>query len=128
MANRPHRSMFIVMGLSVVGTLAMLVLLNAINDGVGFAGCTASAAFGWLLPLLSGALVAVIAWMLIDGDRGDPHVSAADSPESTTCMHCGTSIMQEWKLCPYCGQLRECDMRIDPHSGRRSNNDATEIA
>ena len=120
MAERPHTRLIIITVATVSCVLALFAVLHIANRGVVFEGCTATATFGWLIPLLSGALVAVIAWMLMDGDRDDLSASAKDDPKATVCMHCGSGILQEWKLCPYCGQLRECDMRIDPHAGRRS--------
>lgn len=119
MGSKPYTRVVRTIGASVLGVFAMLVLLDFINSGTGFAGCTATAAFGWLIPLLSGAIVAVIAWMLIEGGRDGSSESSESTPESTTCMHCESTILQEWKLCPYCGQLRECDMRIDPRASRR---------
>ncbi|GEM_PF-1108372 len=124
MAGRPHTRLFIIITTAVSLVLSLFAVLHIANGGLGFEGCTATATFGWLIPLLSGALVAVIAWMLIDGDRGGPSDSVKGDPEATVCMYCGSGILQEWKLCPYCGQLRECDMRIDPHAGRRSVEDS----
>jgi peptidoglycan/LPS O-acetylase OafA/YrhL len=70
----------------------------------------------WGLALIVGTLVALVALLLLEpaseSDGADLVISS--------CAACGKPMLAEWRLCPYCGQMRECDMSM-PIQGDRVN-------
>lgn len=88
--------------LAIGGCLAVVVALVAVfNEGFGIVGCTVAAPFGWIIPLLSIAVIAGVAWILLSLiPRGS---GRADGHKSVTCTSCGRTVLTDWRLCPYCG-------------------------
>lgn len=86
-------------GIAAAG--ALLVLLFVVNAGEGFAHCTAATGFGWLLPVLTGLLVAAASGALLRQDRSDPPGLPADR----RCEECGKPVLESWRMCPYCGSV-----------------------
>ncbi len=67
---------------------------------------------GWSsfgVAITSGMLTGVTALVLL-GSRPLGH-GDTDTSEPTSCVACGASLVEEWRLCPHCGQMRECDTR-----------------
>lgn len=93
---------------AVLGGIAVAVsllgLLMIANAGRGFAGCAATTAFGWTIPLIAGGLVGVASWLLLTGHEGD---DIGDDLHSSACAVCGQPIIEEWRLCPYCGTITD---------------------
>ncbi len=110
MFSKPDTRVFLAVTSGCVAIVSLFVVLLLVNAQ---AESDSVAVLAWTIPLLSGVLTGAIAWMLI----GDGSVTDADggrSERATTCAHCGRDILREWKLCPYCGQLLECEVRINP--------------
>ena len=115
MSRRP----IIRVGAAVLGGLAVAVALlgalTIVNAGQGFEGCTATTALGWTIPLLAGGLVGLASWILLS-DR------ASDDPKrelhARACGVCGHQVLDEWRLCPYCGTLTEQALRMPRPSDR----------
>lgn len=92
-------------GIVMLGVLAML------NGGVGFTSCTAMTGLGWMVPLVAGLTIGGVALLLLDTSES---VSGLDSAamNASTCASCGSPIIAEWRMCPHCGALLECDMAV----------------
>jgi hypothetical protein len=79
---------------------AMLAIIVVVNQGLDLSGCVAATPLGWTAILVSGLVIAVAGWMLFSaGRRFD------DGPRLATveCPVCGRAVLEEWRLCPYCG-------------------------
>lgn len=90
-------------GLAVIGAVAALLVVA--NAGDGFTRCSVTGSFGWTLPLVAGAAIGTLAWML----QRDTRTSDRTQPTRATarCGSCGSAMMESWRLCPYCGDLTE---------------------
>lgn len=88
-------------GLFVVGGLYWI--LSAANGVQGFAGCTGTAAFGWIVPLVTGAVIGGVSWFLLHREEREPpeHSEFRRHP----CPSCGAPVLDEWRLCPECGTV-----------------------
>lgn len=86
-------------GLFVAVTL--LALLFIVNAGSGLSGTTGATPLGWTVPLIAGALVGAVAWLLLSEDP--PELTA--EAFSSTCGACGAAVRDDWRLCPYCGAI-----------------------
>lgn len=85
-------------GVAVVVVLAALVRMGA-ADGARTRALTVGA--GWAVPIVAGATVGILSWLLLGGDYAP---ETTDSGLSTVdCPACGTELLREWRLCPYCG-------------------------
>jgi len=75
---------------------------------------TAATAPVWGLALIVGTLVSLVALLLLEPQR------EVDAPGRTasSCAACGKPTLEEWRLCPHCGQMLECDMTL-PMGGDR---------
>lgn len=58
-----------------------------------------------LAALAVGGIVAVLAWLLFASkSMGDP------LGVEKSCIHCGSAVFNDWRLCPECGRLiAACD-------------------
>lgn len=90
----------VVAGVAVFGMLAFVLAL-------GPCGATRWSSLG--VAITSGMLTGVTALVLL-GSRPVGH-AGTETPEPTSCVACGASLVEEWRLCPHCGQMRECDTR-----------------
>lgn len=84
---------------------ALLAVIIVVNAGADFDGSTAATRFGWAIPILTGLVVAGVAWALLSSETVD---SASDEMRtaSSVCYQCGKPLLSEWRLCPYCGSLK----------------------
>ncbi|MDZ4063806.1 MAG: zinc ribbon domain-containing protein [Coriobacteriia bacterium] len=94
--------------IAAVGAAAALAI--AIETGGGIGGCTTTVAFRWFVPLVAAAVIGGVAVMLLDGHPSES--VSVDTLQSGACAVCGSAIIDEWKLCPHCGALLECDVRM----------------
>ena len=54
------------------------------------------------VPLAAGAVIGLGAWALLD----DPVPTSQDAPYAEmACPVCGRAILEDWRLCPYCGSF-----------------------
>jgi hypothetical protein len=100
--KRPRVRTLTVLGAAGAVGLLWAVLLAA-NAETGFAGCTISARFGWIVPLVSAVVLGGAAWALrMQGriDQDDPGASGA-----VRCRACDREVLGQWRLCPYCGSM-----------------------
>ncbi len=82
----------------VAGALALITLLN---EGMSLAGCTAATPLGWTVPLVSILVIAAAAWYLLAQTEKDP--GSAKEFRSAVCPSCGRNVLEDWRMCPYCG-------------------------
>jgi hypothetical protein len=86
-----------------VGLLLSAVMLTTIvvvNQGVDLSGCLAATPLGWGAILVAALVIAVAGRVLYSvGSRFD------EGPgfETSVCTSCGRAVLDEWRLCPYCG-------------------------
>ncbi len=99
-------------GVTLFGVLAYL------NKETGLMSCTATSSLGWTVPLITGLLIAGVVVLLLGSPQED-----GDTPadlNSSTCSSCGSPIIDEWRMCPHCGELLECDVALPRGSMLRS--------
>jgi hypothetical protein len=85
---------------AVVALFALLVKLNA---GNGFTGCTGTAPWGWILPLVAGFLIGGVAWVLLF-TRSPRDGGGGAATRSVPCPTCSKAVLADWRMCPYCGR------------------------
>jgi hypothetical protein len=104
---------------AILGGLALAALLTAAlavaNGTQGIAYCTALR-FGWIVPLFAGLVIGGVALLLLDS-RGAGRDSIRDTSAQWACPACDNPILEDWRMCPYCGQLLSCDMSTPEVSG-----------
>ncbi|MDR3686351.1 MAG: zinc ribbon domain-containing protein [Coriobacteriia bacterium] len=67
------------------------------------------------VPLAAGAVIGLGAWALLD----DPVPAPQDaSYAEMACPVCGRAILEDWRLCPYCGSFVAT---ADPRAPRPAN-------
>jgi hypothetical protein len=92
-------------GLAVFGGLAAICILTAIAanlDDSGFAPFGSLGIFMWVMPLILGASVGALAWLLLGGASSEQQGSGR---AELACPVCGRPILANWRLCPHCGSL-----------------------
>ncbi len=93
--------------LAVAGALIVIAvavaLVLVVNAESGFEGCTSTAQFGWIAPLLAASIIGGLAWVLLSQN----HTVDDDEPQvpSVECPECGRTVMGGWRMCPYCGDV-----------------------
>lgn len=98
--------------LAVVGgvgaAVLMLGVIAFVNGGLGFAECTGTARAGWIVLLIGGIVIGLASLALLGSGNEADRTRETTTLHSSTCVACGNSILDEWRLCPHCGQLLEC--------------------
>jgi hypothetical protein len=92
-------------GLAVFGGLAAICILTAIAADLedhGLAPLASLGIFEWVMPVILGASVGVIAWVMLGGIPREPK---PPTHTELACPICGRPILASWRLCPYCGSL-----------------------
>jgi hypothetical protein len=59
---------------------------------------------GWLMPVIAAGLVGLLAWALLSPRDNRAEQSAR---AMVRCRSCDANMMQGWRLCPYCGAMKE---------------------
>ncbi len=61
------------------------------------------AGLGWLIPAIATGLVVLLSWALLSSHhRNDERAT----PVMVRCGSCDAVMMQQWRLCPYCGNIK----------------------
>lgn len=55
----------------------------------------------WAIPLVAGGTVGLLSWFLLGGVSDEEARDAG--PAKARCATCGMEVLEEWRLCPYCG-------------------------
>ena len=90
-------------GLAAVTALVAFGVLMSMRSGVLVSATQAPL---WALPLVAGGTVGVLSWFLLDGARTSEDPSD-DVRVTVACEHCGKTMLEDWRLCPHCGNT--CD-------------------
>jgi hypothetical protein len=53
-----------------------------------------------LAPPAVGFMFALLGWLLLAARTGP-----GATPQKKACVNCGSSVLDEWRLCPECGIL-----------------------
>lgn len=61
------------------------------------------AGLGWLIPAIVAGLVVLLSWTLLSSHRRHEETSP---PVMVRCSSCDAVMMQEWRMCPYCGFIK----------------------
>jgi hypothetical protein len=84
------------------------VLTGVVLAAVTFLGETYSpdsttAAYGWIIPIITGAVIGLVAFLLLDTE--DVASGTDVGLRSTSCASCGAEVIDEWRMCPHCGAM-----------------------
>jgi len=61
------------------------------------------AGLGWVIPAIAAGLVVLLSWALLSSHH---HHEESSAPVMVRCGSCDAAMMQEWRLCPYCGNIK----------------------
>lgn len=92
----------------VCAAILMLGVLAVVNGGLSFADCTGTARTGWIVPLIGGIVIGLTSLALLQSGEEVDRTNENASMHASTCLACGNPILDEWRLCPHCGELLEC--------------------
>ncbi|HSK46865.1 MAG TPA: hypothetical protein VLA05_02540 [Coriobacteriia bacterium] len=81
--------------------LGLLAFIDLANAGQGFIHTTAATSYGWIIPIVAGGVIGLVALALLAGEDAPAH--SAMHPSSCKCSQCGGTVLGEWRLCPHCG-------------------------
>ncbi|MDZ4179291.1 MAG: hypothetical protein U1E29_08680 [Coriobacteriia bacterium] len=112
-AVRRRSGIAILVGLAVVALVGVLLFARSVDEG---ALCTIATPFGWLVAALAAAAILGSGFALLGWTRDRPE-REAPTPRASACTACGRGIIEGWRMCPHCGSLLACDMRL-PSQGR----------
>ena len=89
--------------LAITGTVSALVALSCLIVAVASPAGTPSLAL-IAVPVVTMLSVVGATWYLLKRDADDSEI---DDFRYVDCGSCGRSILDEWRLCPYCGSRVE---------------------
>jgi len=61
------------------------------------------AGLGWVIPAIAAGLVVLLSWALLSSHHRHDEQS---TPVMVRCTSCDAVMMQEWRMCPYCGSIK----------------------
>jgi len=110
-----HRIVIALAGVAA-GAVLMAAILSLVNGESGFAFCTATGRFGWVVPLVAGLVIGAVSLSLLSEPTGPTALFDADSAPGATCSTCGNPVIEGSRLCPSCGRMIECDGVLAEHA------------
>lgn len=112
MDRKRQTSFIVVVAMASLGVVVGAFVLAA---RVGYARLELPGT-AWIVPVIAVLGVGVLSWFLLS-DSGRDADQGTGSP-GVYCPVCGTQVMSEWRLCPYCGEKRDgCDADADRATG-----------
>ncbi len=99
MSTDIRRLVLALLGIVAAG-VAVLALVTLANGGLGFAGCNLTTPLGWTIPLVSLFVILGVGWLLMSQAPKD---DGAGPASTVACDACGRPVLEDWRLCPYCG-------------------------
>jgi len=94
------------------GGVLMAAVLSLVNGSEGFAFCTATGRFGWLVPLVAGLVIGAVSLSLLADPDVDQATLRADSRSGLSCSSCGGTVIEGSRLCPSCGCMIDRDCAV----------------
>jgi hypothetical protein len=55
-----------------------------------------------MVGLVAALVIGTLAWFLLDAGELP---GGSDEPEERRCPGCNRAILQQWRMCPYCGTM-----------------------
>jgi hypothetical protein len=107
----------LLVGLAVVALVGAVLLARRLDAG---ALCTITTPFGWLVAGIAASAILGSGFALLGWTRDRPE-REAPTPRASVCTACGRGIIEGWRMCPHCGSLLACDMRL-PRQSRVSDS------
>lgn len=112
MGETQARTRLVIITGAISGLVALVWLVSSIGSTSGGVSAGASPVLLVAVPLLTLLCIVGTTWYLLVREARDSEVE--DRPY-VTCASCGRSILQEWRLCPYCGSRAEGSQVIGPN-------------
>lgn len=81
--------------------MGSVVLLSGTRGAVGG---SAPIAWTWTIPIASLLVIVSVTWLLLSQK---PRESGTGPRVYDSCPSCERSVMRDWRLCPYCGEVLE---------------------
>jgi hypothetical protein len=98
-------------GAGLVLSGLMLAVLVIVNQGMRLAGCVAATPLGWTAVLASGLVIVVAGSMLFSAGK---HSRDGQGIGTSACASCGLEVLDDWRLCPYCGLDTDVPDDVEP--------------
>lgn len=95
-----RKLILILLAAFAVAALA-LAFLRLVGEGWLTNGSAIASPLGWTLPLMTAFVVVGVAWLLMSQSHGKADDDGFDM-STVACPACGSSVLREWRLCPYC--------------------------
>ncbi|HEX9092376.1 MAG TPA: hypothetical protein VF902_00185 [Coriobacteriia bacterium] len=99
-----RRILLVVIGV-LVSAAAATVLIRALAGRAGFSVSAVDYPLGWTLPLASAFVIVGVGWLLLS--QGSRRGRGSSKAISLPCPTCGRTVMDDWRMCPYCGRVLE---------------------
>jgi hypothetical protein len=89
---------------------ALLAVLAFVNVDGGVIAGTSSETLGWIVPIVAGAVIGAVAFLLLDdGSRAE---GGERELRPSTCRACGSDTIAEWRICPHCGEILDREVGV----------------
>jgi hypothetical protein len=113
-----RRVAFMMVG-AVVGLVAVVGTGVLLAGDPGVFGCSLLSEFGWVTPVVTGAVLggATIALLVQRRSAGRD----ASPGDVLACPSCERDILGQWRMCPYCGQMLQARRSATTESRESSN-------
>lgn len=118
--SRPVMSRIVLIAAAVAAAAVLLAaVLALVNGDQGFAFCTATGRYGWIVPLVAGLAIGAVSLSLVDDRRAGHDESEGTLGSISVCSVCGGPVVEGSRMCPSCGRMLEMDVAVsgDSHLG-----------
>ena len=88
----------------------LLAVLAFVNVDSGVIAGTSSKTLGWIVPIVAGAVIGAVAFLLLDD--GPQAEGGERELRPSTCRACGADTIAEWRICPHCGEFLDGEVGV----------------